>query len=78
MWGEGVFEVLLADEKHINRAQVEVVEERRGSETIVGRMLAGIELLNKQENQHWYLGSSFWYIWYRQNSSTYHDGLALY
>lgn len=37
-------EDLLADEKHIDCAEIEVVEEGEGSEAVIGRVLAGIEL----------------------------------
>lgn len=38
---------LLTDEQHINRAEIKVVEERKRSEPVVGRMLAGIQLVYK-------------------------------
>lgn len=38
---------LLADKKHVDGAQVEVVEEGQRREAVVGRMLAGVELQTK-------------------------------
>lgn len=35
---------LLADQENIDGAEIEVVKERKGSKTIVSRMLAGIKL----------------------------------
>jgi len=35
---------LLADEEHIDCAQIKVVEEREGGQTVVGWMLARVEL----------------------------------
>jgi hypothetical protein len=35
---------LLADEKHVYGAEVKVVKEGQGSQSIIGRVLASIEL----------------------------------
>jgi hypothetical protein len=39
---------LLADEKHIYSAEVEVVKERERGQSIIGRMLSGIKLSKEQ------------------------------
>lgn len=35
---------LLADEEHIDGAEVEVIKEREGGQSVVGGVLAGVEL----------------------------------
>ena len=43
--GQGDYAIhLLADEKHVYGAEVEVVKEREGRQSVIGRMLAGIKL----------------------------------
>lgn len=35
---------LLADEEHVDGAEVEIIKEREGGQSIVGGVLAGVEL----------------------------------
>ncbi len=43
--GQGDYAIhLLADEKHVYGAKVEVVKEWEGRQSVIGRMLAGIKL----------------------------------
>lgn len=35
---------LLADEEHINSAQIEIIVERERSESVISRMLTGVQL----------------------------------
>lgn len=60
---------LLADQKHIHGAEVEVVEEGQSRKAVVGRMLAGIELLGAMSAHIHARGGSL--------PSTYHDRLSL-
>lgn len=49
---------LLADEKHIDRAEVEVVEEGECGQPVVGRVLAGVKLRKRSQ------------VWLRSRSPT--------
>jgi hypothetical protein len=61
---------LLADEENVDGAEVEVVEEREGSKTIVRRMLASIELWTKPVSAIMSRSTM-------DDVGHYHDGLAL-
>jgi len=45
---------LLADEEHIDSAQIKVVEEWKGGQTVVGWMLARVELQLLSQLESWY------------------------
>lgn len=59
----------LADEQDIYGAQVEVVKEGQGGQSVIGRVLAGIELEGRLAT----VGRKC----AREGSIAYHDGLAL-
>lgn len=61
---------LLADEEHVDGAEVEVVKEREGGQSVVGGVLAGVELALELAGVKEFGGS--WRF-----EETHHDGFPL-